>query len=71
MSIKRIREEKALSQSDLAEILSVDRSTIAKWETGASAPRVETLRKLANYFDCSIDELLNDAGTTVRPENIK
>lgn len=58
--IQSKRVLKRVTQEDLAVYLSVDRSTIAKWETGMSAPRAGTLKKLAAYFGCSIDELLTD-----------
>ena len=54
------RVKRKVTQEDLALFLSVDRSTIAKWETGMSVPRVGTLKKLAAYFGCTIDELLTD-----------
>ena len=60
MSIKQIRENRGISQVQLSNILAVDRSTIAKWETGMSVPRAGTLKKLAAYFGCTIDELLTD-----------
>lgn len=46
-----------MSQEKLAEALSMDRSTVAKWETGDSYPRGETLAKLADLLGCTIDEL--------------
>ena len=58
--IQSKRALKRVTQEDLAVYLSVDRSTIAKWETGMSAPRAGTLKKLAAYFGCTIDELLTD-----------
>lgn len=60
MRIKQIREKSGISQVQLSNILAVDRSTIAKWETGMSVPRAGTLKKLAAYFGCTIDELLTD-----------
>ncbi len=60
MRIKQIREKNGISQVQLSNILAVDRSTIAKWETGMSVPRAGTLKKLAAYFGCTIDELLTD-----------
>ena len=58
--IQSKRTLKRVTQEDLAVYLSVDRSTIAKWETGMSAPRAGTLKKLAAYFGCTIDELLTN-----------
>lgn len=47
MSIKQIRENRGISQVQLSNILAVDRSTIAKWETGMSVPRAGTLAVFA------------------------
>ena len=60
MRINQIREKNGISQVQLSNILAVDHSTIAKWETGMSVPRAGTLKKLAAYFGCTIDELLTD-----------
>ena len=49
-----------MTQEELARQLRVDRSTIAKWETGQSKPRAETLLKLAQILNCTVDELLRD-----------
>lgn len=59
MNIKHIREKHNISQQNLAELLSVDRSTIAKWETGKALPTADKLPKLAQILKCSIDELLS------------
>lgn len=56
-AIKTMREKTGFSQEVVAARLNIDRSTVAKWETGVSAPRAELLPKLANLFGCSIDEL--------------
>lgn len=58
MNIKKIREEKGLTQMELATILNVSQSTIAMWETNKSLPRVETLKAIAKAFGCTVDELL-------------
>lgn len=58
MNISNKREELALTQADIANILGVDRSTVAKWETGQSLPRAELLPKLAQILKCTVDELL-------------
>ena len=60
MKIKELRKKKCLSQCELAELLSVQRSTVAKWETGRTFPRTEQLPKLARALNCTIDELLRE-----------
>ena len=57
MKIKQLREGRNYNQNDLAEVLGVDRSAIAKWETGESFPRTDKLPKLAEILGCSIDDL--------------
>ena len=54
-----LRRSKGIRQEDLALYCGVDRSTVAKWETGKSTPRPAVLKKLAELFDCTIDELLD------------
>lgn len=58
MRLRELRTEKNLLQKDLAEKLGVDRTTYSKYESGASEPNYETLLKLADIFDVSIDYLL-------------
>lgn len=57
MKIKQLRESKKYNQNDLAEALGVDRSAVAKWESGEVLPRTDKLPKLAEVLGCSIDEL--------------
>ena len=56
--IKRVREEKGLTQRALAEILNVRPSTVAMWESGKNKPEYSMLEKLAEYFDVSVDYLM-------------
>lgn len=56
--IRELRQKKELSQEELARLLGVDRSAVAKWETGSNLPRAEKLMMLATIFGCSLDELL-------------
>ncbi|MCR4442180.1 MAG: helix-turn-helix transcriptional regulator [Peptococcaceae bacterium] len=56
--LKELRTSKKLNQSDVADILKIDRSTYGKYETGDSSPDYEKLIKLADLFDCSVDYLL-------------
>ena len=57
--IRELRQEKQLSQEELARLLGVDRSAVAKWETGTNLPRAEKLIMMAKVFGCSVDELLS------------
>lgn len=66
--IQEIRKEKNLRQEDVALALGVERSTVAKWETGIASPRAELFPKLAKIFGCTIDELF-DENTEQREEH--
>lgn len=56
--IRELRQKKQLSQEELARFLNVDRSSVAKWETGTNYPRAEKLMAMAKIFGCTMDELM-------------
>lgn len=58
--IQMRREKIGLTQDQLAEKLGVDRSTVAKWETGKSHPRIFLLPKISVILGCTVDELLEN-----------
>lgn len=57
-NLKELRIEKGLSQQELAQILNVTQSTVAKWESGDREPNFSILIELSNYFNISTDILL-------------
>jgi len=58
--IKEYREENKMTQRDIAEILEVEPGTISKYESGIIEPNIESLKKLAETFNITVDELIND-----------
>ncbi len=56
--LKELREEKQKTQEDIAKIIGLERSTVAKWETTSTTPNAEALDLLATYFNVSVDYLL-------------
>lgn len=58
-NLKKIREQKGISQSDLAKKLNLVRSTICQYEKGNRYPDIDMLIKLADYFGTSIDYLVD------------
>ncbi|MEG2014792.1 MAG: helix-turn-helix transcriptional regulator [Clostridia bacterium] len=56
--IKNLREEKELSQLELAEKIESSQSAIAKWELGKTEPTTQYLIKLADFFKVSADYLI-------------
>lgn len=57
--LKELRKEKNITQAQLAEILGVTNRSISRWENGANMPDFDLVIELANYYDISIDELLD------------
>lgn len=53
-----LRKDKGLYQKNIAELLSVSIGTISNYETGTHCPDLESIIKLADFFNVSIDYLL-------------
>lgn len=58
--LKKLRNEKGLSQEALADAVHVSRSAIAKYENGNGRPSEGTLKSLAVYFGVEVDELRSE-----------
>lgn len=56
--LKQLRKDSKLTQEELSNKLSSSRSTIAGYETERKEPDYETLKKIADFFDVSVDYLL-------------
>lgn len=56
--LKELRDEKNISQLQLASAIDTNQSTIGRWEKGLISPSIEYVEKLSNYFGCSIDYLV-------------
>jgi len=69
--LKELRNEKGITQEELSNYLNVSRSTIAGYETGKRKPEYETLQKLANYFNVSLDYLLGSSNERSSADKIK
>ena len=48
------------TQSEVADILGVKKSTVSKWERGLSKPRTYRLPIIAKLYGCTIEELLEE-----------
>ncbi len=59
-TLMSLRKKKGMTQSELAERLSVSAKTISKWETGYGYPEITQLPALAKVFDVSIDFLFKE-----------
>lgn len=56
--IRDLREDNDFPQRKLAELLHVDQATYSRYETGALEPPISALISLADFYDVSIDFLL-------------
>jgi repressor LexA len=56
--LKKLRTERGLLQSDVAEFLNIKTNSYSQWETGKREPDYSSLLKLADYFQVSVDYLL-------------
>lgn len=57
-NIKRLRQNKGVTQEQLGEVLGVSSQAVSKWENESALPDILILPKLADYFGISIDELM-------------
>lgn len=62
--LKQARETKGITQQTLANQLFVTRQAVSRWECGARFPDLLTARKLSEYLEVSLDELLSPDETT-------
>ena len=58
-NLRAIREDKDLSQKVIAEYLKISQNTYSQYETGVISLTAETLIKLADYYNVSVDYLLD------------
>lgn len=62
--LKRLREERSLSQEDLAKAAGVPIGTLRNWEQDRRVPRLDTAAKVAHALGCRIDTLVSDVEMT-------
>ena len=56
--IQYLRKKKGISQEELAEKMLISRQAVSKWESGQSAPDLEKIVMLSDYFEVTTDYLL-------------
>ena len=64
-NLKLIRNDKKISQEDLAERLGVSRQSVSKWETGENYPSMQNIMALCTIFKCKINELVHEDFTDI------
>ncbi|MFR1984299.1 MAG: helix-turn-helix domain-containing protein [Christensenellaceae bacterium] len=58
MRLKELREERHLTQNDIAKEIKTSQTNIGRWEKELNEPAASFLIRLADFFQCSIDYLL-------------
>ncbi|WP_143482895.1 helix-turn-helix transcriptional regulator [Pseudoflavonifractor sp. An85] len=67
-NIKRFRTQRHMTQDELAQQLNVTRQAVSNWENGKTQPDIDTLHKIAQILDVTMEELIygsKQASTTV------
>ena len=67
-TIKRLREEKGITQTQLAEQIGVSGKTVSKWETAKGLPDITLIEPLSSALGVSVIELMS--GDTVTNKNV-
>lgn len=69
--LKELREKKGFTQKQLSEALYLSKTAVSQYENGTHTPSIETLIKLADIFDVSIDYLLGRTSVPVTFSSLK
>ncbi len=56
--LKQLRKKRKLTQKELSDVLNIKRATLANWETGRSIPDIAMIKRIADFFDITVDFLL-------------
>lgn len=64
--LRALRESKKLTQQNLADILSISKSTYVKYERGEREPKFDTLAELSRFYEVSIDYILGHSNESNR-----
>ena len=57
--IRRLREERGISQQELAQPLGVTQGAVSHWENGVRKPDIDDIVKIAQLFNCKVDDLID------------
>lgn len=63
-NLKNLRQIKKITQSELANKLSISRTSVVMWESGQNYPSIDKLIELCEILDCSVDFLLGISSST-------
>lgn len=58
--LKELRKRNGITQLELSEKLGIGQSTIGMYETGIRKPSYEVIKRIADYFNVTVDYLISD-----------
>lgn len=56
--VRELRRAKGITQAELARVIGVAQNTLSYWEQGKYDIDTDSLQRIADYFECSVDYLL-------------
>lgn len=58
MRLQELRKSKKLTQQDVADFLNIERTSYARYENGTRIPPADTLARLADYYQTTVDYIM-------------
>ncbi|MCM3168993.1 MULTISPECIES: helix-turn-helix domain-containing protein [Peribacillus] len=68
--LKKLRSRQGLSQEELSKILGLTRGTYAHYEINKRQPDYDTLKKIADFFDVTLDYLITGNEKNISPDEM-
>lgn len=68
-NLQFLRKRDNITQEQLAEALEVSRQSVSKWESDTSYPEMDKLLQLADFFHCSLDDMVKQDVSSKHVEN--
>ena len=69
--LKQLRNEKKLTQEQLAEKFQITSRTVSRWETGSNMPDISMLLELADFYEVDIREIIDGERKSEQNEELK
>lgn len=71
LKLQTLRKKASMSQDDLASLIGVSRQAISKWERSDGLPDLYNVKKIAEVFNITIDELMDIEIKQIDKDKIK
>lgn len=70
-NLRKLRKERHLTQEETARIFNVSATSYINWEKGTFEPDIKTLSKMADFFNTSVDYIIDRKIDGLTPEEKK